>query len=314
MTVFATSLNQTALLLIFIITGYILSRWKIVPENSPAVLANLEKTILIPALVLSTFLNSFTPQMLSEAAELLLAGTVFVVICIVFSFLCARFLSKDPYERNVFAYGLIFPNYGYMGNAVVMAVFPQLFLEYILFTLPLWIMTYVWGISALLLKDGSAKPTWKQRLKDFFSPMLISVLLGGLLSLLQIPVPQFVKDAVTSAGDCVSPLAMLLSGMILAKFPLGQILGIKRVYLVTALRLIVFPGLFLLAMTVVPFPETIAICAVCVLSMPLGMNTVIFPSAYGKDTRVASGMVLVSHVLSCLTIPVIFLLMESLLK
>ena len=314
MTVFATSLNQTALLLIFIITGYILSRWKIVPENSASVLANLEKTLLIPALVLSTFLNSFTPQMLSEAAELLLAGTVFVVICIAFSFLCARFLSKDPYERNVFTYGLIFPNYGYMGNAVVMAVFPQLFLEYILFTLPLWIMTYVWGISALLLKDGSAKPTWKQRLKDFFSPMLISVLLGGLLSLLQIPVPQFVKDAVTSAGDCVSPLAMLLSGMILAKFPLGQILGIKRVYLVTALRLIVFPGLFLLAMTVVPFPETVAICAVCVLSMPLGMNTVIFPSAYGKDTRVASGMVLVSHVLSCLTIPVLFLLMESLLK
>ncbi len=252
--------------------------------------------------------------MLSEAVGLLLAGTVFVVICIAASFLCSRFLSKDPYERNVFTYGLIFPNYGYMGNAVVMAVFPALFLEYILFTLPLWILTYVWGIPALLLKDSSEKPTWKQRIKDFFSPMVISVLLGAALSLLQIPVPQFAKDAVASAGGCVSPIAMLLSGMILGKFPLGKILGIKRVYLITALRLIVFPGLFLLAMTVIPFPQTVAVCTVCVLSMPLGMNTVIFPSAYGKDTRVASGMVLVSHVLSCLTIPVLFLLLEGLLK
>lgn len=314
MSVFTTSLNQTALLLLFIITGYILSRRNIVPENAPSVLANLEKNILIPALVLSTFVNSFTPQMLSEAVGLLLAGTVFVAICIAVSFLCTRFLSKDHYERNMFAYGLIFPNYGYMGNAVVMAVFPQLFLEYILFTLPLWILTYVWGIQALLLKDGSGKSTWKQRLKDFFSPLVISVLLGAALSLLQIPVPQFAKDAFTSAGGCVSPIAMLLSGMILAKFPLGQILGIKRVYLITALRLIVFPGIFLLAMTVIPFPEAVAVCSVCVLAMPIGMNTVIFPSAYGKDTRVASGMVLVSHVLSCLTIPILFLLLEGLLK
>ena len=141
MSVFTTSLNQTALLLLFIITGYILSRRNIVPENAPSVLANLEKNILSPALVLSTFVNSFTPQMLSEAVGLLLAGTVFVAICIAVSFLCARFLSRDHYERNMFAYGLIFPNYGYMGNAVVMAVFPQLFLEYILFTLPLWILT-----------------------------------------------------------------------------------------------------------------------------------------------------------------------------
>jgi len=61
-------------------------------------------------------------------------------------------------------------------------------------------------------------------------------------------------------------------------------------------------------MMLIPMPETFAVCALCSLAMPLGLNTIIIPSAYGKDTRVASGMALVSHILSCITIPVIFLL------
>ena len=46
--------------------------------------------------------------------------------------------------------------------------------------------------------------------------------------------------------------------------------------------------------------------------MPLGLNTIVVPAAYGKDTSVAAGMALVSHLLSCITIPVIFMLYELL--
>ena len=40
--------------------------------------------------------------------------------------------------------------------------------------------------------------------------------------------------------------------------------------------------------------------------MPLGLNTIVIPNAYGKDTTVASGMALISHVLSVISIPLIF--------
>ena len=46
--------------------------------------------------------------------------------------------------------------------------------------------------------------------------------------------------------------------------------------------------------------------------MPLGLNTLVIPAAYGKDTSAAAGMALVSHLLSCITIPLVFLLMEHL--
>jgi len=65
---------------------------------------------------------------------------------------------------------------------------------------------------------------------------------------------------------------------------------------------------------IVPVPRETAICAVCALAMPLGLSTVVVPSGYGLDTRVAAGMALISHLLSCATIPVIFMLFEILVK
>jgi len=313
MTVFSATLNQTAFLLLFILVGYVLSKWKFVPDNAQTVLSKLENTFFIPALVLGTFIDNFTTQTITTAWKLLLGSLALAMIAIGLSLLCVRFCSKDKYERNIYTYGLCFSNFGFMGNAVVSALFPHIFLEYLIFTLPLWTLIYLWGVPVLLMGGSAEKQTLGQRAKSFLNPMFAGMLLGVLIGLTNMPVPQFIRSAVAAAGSCMSPVAMLLTGMTIAQFNLREVLNIKGVYLVTALRLLVFPLLFLGAMLVFPMPETFSICAICSLAMPLGLNTIIIPSALGKDTKVASGMALVSHILSCLTIPVIFMLFQYVL-
>jgi predicted permease len=308
MAVFQATLNQTAFLLSFILMGYLLSRMKIVPENTQAVLSKLENWVFIPALVLGTFISNFNVEKLSSAWALLLSCIALEVVVIALALVCVRICTKSKYEQNIYLYGLCFSNFGFVGNAVVSAIFPEIFLEYLIFTLPLWALIYVWGVPVLLMGDAGEKVSIKARLKNFVNPMFICMLLGMVIGLANIPVPAFINSAVTSAGNCMSPIAMLLTGMTIAKSRLKEILNIKSVYAVSALRLLVFPMLFLAAMLVIPMQETFAVCALCSLAMPLGLNTIIIPSAYGKDTRVASGMALVSHILSCITIPVIFLL------
>ena len=314
MAVFTATLNQTAFLFLFIVLGFVLSRWKFVPDNAQTVLSKLENCVFIPALVLGTFISNFTVEKMGDAWELLLGSLALAVVAIVLSLLCVRFCSKDKYERSIYTYGLCFSNFGFMGNAVVSALFPDIFLEYLIFTLPLWSLIYLWGVPVLLLGDSSSKPNLTQRLKNFVNPMFVCTILGMLIGLLNIPVPQFISSAVSTAGSCMSPVAMLLTGMTIAQFNLREILKIKSVYLVTALRLLGFPLLFLGVLAVLPMPETFATCAICSLAMPLGLNTIIIPSALGRDTKVASGMALVSHILSCLTIPVIFMVFQYILK
>lgn len=313
MTVFIATLEQTGFLFLFILMGYLLARKKLIPDNSQAVLSKLENYVFIPALVLGTFIGNFTPEKITVAAELLLGSLGLGLIAIVLSLLCVRFCSRDPYERSIYTYGLCFSNFGFMGNAVVSALFPDIFMEYLIFTLPLWSLIYLWGVPVLLLGDSGSKPTLAQRLKNFVNPMFVCTLLGMLIGILGIPVPEFIGSAVSAAGSCMSPIAMLLTGMTIARFDLKAVLGIKSVYLVTALRLLVYPLVFIGVMLLVPMEPVFATCALCSLAMPLGLNTIIIPSALGKDTKVASGMALVSHVLSCVTIPAVLMLFGHLL-
>ncbi len=308
MAVFFSTLNQMGFLLLLIIIGYILSRLKAVPDNTATVLSKMENNVFIPALVLGTFMSNFTPEKLQTAAVYLLAGFAVVLVSIPLAILGARLCSKDVYVRKIYAYGLAFSNFGFMGNAVVNALFPEIFMEYLVFTLPFWILIYLYGVPALLIPSEEGKRSLKQRLKPFLNPMFIAMLIGMVIGLLSVKLPDFLSTGVSALGDCMSPVAMLLTGMTIAKIDLKKTFRNLSIYLVSFLRLVVFPLLWLVLVALLKLPQELALCIVAAQAMPLGLNTIVIPSAYGLDTSAASGMALISHLLSCITIALVFLL------
>lgn len=60
------------------------------------------------------------------------------------------------------------------------------------------------------------------------------------------------------------------------------------------------------------FSNTLLTCAFCVMCMPMGLNGIVIPAAYGKDTTDAAGMALITHLLSVVTIPLMFMLFGNL--
>lgn len=106
----------------------------------------------------------------------------------------------------------------------------------------------------------------------------------------------------------MSPIAMLLTGITVSTISLKKTFSDVRTYTISIIRLIVFPLIFLAVANLFLMSETVYICALCSLAMPLGLNTIVIPSAYGKDTSVAAGMAVISHLLSCVTIPLIFMI------
>ena len=308
MTAFITPLSQTASLLIFILLGYLLGKFRLVPENAHTTLSRLETNLFVPALVLSIFIANFTTEKLTIAWQLLLGSCGLLLAGVGLSLLLCRICAKDKYEQNISLYGLVFPNFGFVGNALVGALFPDMFLEYMIFTLPFWTLIYLWGVPVVLMEDAGKKATWKDRLKNFLNPMLICMFLGMIIGILNIPVPAFISSAVSAAGNCMSPVAMLLTGMTIARYDLKNILKVKSIYIASFLRLILYPAIFLALLVIFPMPATFATCALCLLSMPLGLNPIVIPGALGKDTSVASGMALVSHLAGCITIPIMLML------
>ena len=319
------TLNQMIFLFAFILLGYILTKSGYLPASAASILSKLENMIFIPALVLGTFIQNFTVASFSSAWKILLFSLILELVLIPICILICKACAKDKYTQKIYTYGLCFSNFGFMGNAVVAAIFPQYFAQYILFTLPLWSLIYVWGVPTLLIGTDEQKTSLKSRLKAFVNPMFICMIVGMIvgitgISTLALPYEALngtrdtVLKVITVAGDCMSPVAMLLTGITLAGINLKGTLKKGSIYVVSVLRLIIFPLIAIGIFAFVPCPEMLVICTVCSLAMPLGLNTIVVPSAYGKDTSTAAGMALISHLLSVLTIPVIFILLRTVLS
>ncbi len=309
--IFNATLQQMIFLFSLIIIGYILSKLRLLPENSETVLSKLENYLFIPALVLSTFIANFTVDKLKSSGWLLFFSIAIEIVVILLAFLCTRIVTKDEYERKIYLYGLCFSNFGFMGNAVVKALFPEIFLEYIIFTLVLWVLIYMWAVPNLLM-ELQTENSLKQRLKNLVNPMFICMILGIIIGIGNIKLPDFATSLVDSASACMSPVAMLITGITIAKINIKAVLKIKSIYIISILRLLIFPLIFIGAYYILDLniPKSFTVCAVASLAMPLGLNTIVIPSAYGKDTTIASGMALISHILSVVTIPVIFSLIS----
>ena len=312
---FTSILNQMIFLFAFIVIGYILLKGKFIPENSATVLSKLENILFVPALVMGTFIDHCTPETLKTAWRLLLFAVILIVILIVASLLCIKFCFKEEFLRKIGAYGLAFSNFGYMGNAIILAVFPEIFFEYLIFTLPLWFLAYGWGVPVLLISSTGGKQSLKDKIKSFANPMMIGMLIGMVIGLTGLKLPTAVSSVIDAAGSCMSPIAMLLTGITVAKVNLLSLLTKWRIYLLAGLKLVVYPLVYIFICFLLPqnafFTTTVLICGMSVTAMPTGLSNIIVPAGYGKDTTDAAGMALISHALSVITIPLMFMLFEA---
>ena len=123
MELFNPILNQMIFLFAFIVIGFILSKWKFIPQDSAKVISKLENIIFVPALVMFTFINNCTIEVLSSVWKLLILAFAMVFLLIPISLLVAKLCYKEDFLRKIATYGLTFSNFGFMGNAIMNAIF-----------------------------------------------------------------------------------------------------------------------------------------------------------------------------------------------
>lgn len=303
MDIFIPTLNQIAYLFLLMLVGYIIIKVKIIPENSDKVLSKMENYLFIPALVLSTFMTNFKIDNIRVYGSFFLVGLLVSILGAFLATLITKLFFKN---KNTYRYGLAFSNFGFMGNAVVLALFSDLFTEYLIFVLPFWLLVYLWGVPSILSEETNTKVSIKNRLKAFVNPMVISTLIGLFFGLINLKLPLFIESSITTLGNLMTPIAMIITGMTISKLEIVKSLKNIPIYLLSLIRLIIIPLIGIFVINLLDISDNLALCIIIVLSMPLGLNPVIVLNAYEKDVSEVSAMALISHALSLFTIPLIF--------
>lgn len=305
MQVFSSTVNQMLIMFAFISLGFLLNKTKVLPKETTSVIAKLETFVLGPCLALNNFSKNFTVENISKKWHYIVYSAVIVVVAYFLAIILTKFFEKDKYFKNIYIYSFTISNIGYMGQPVVLGVFGEegLF-EYLLFCIPLYAFIYSLGF-AMLVPTTTKKGGW---LKKFINPNFIAFGVGAVIGLLKIKLPSFLQGAISSAGNCMAPLAMILTGFIIANYSIKKLAGIKRIYIASVLRLVVIPLLFFGILTLLKIDSGVIRLTLCSMAMPLGLNTVVFPAAYDMDTSLGASMALVSNIMAVVTIPLMFLL------
>ena len=323
MEVFNLTLTQMLIMFILMVTGYILKKGNFIPYDSSAVISKILAFVLSPALTLNNMITTCTPQTFAENASLMLYGLLTVLVAIGISYpLSALFIRNREkthdlaYQRQIYKYGLTFGNFGYMGSYIVLGIWGDMMLfKYSMFTFVLNIIVYVWGIYILVPKSQNSHSVWSNLKSGILTPPFIAMILGMFLGLTGIAtyVPAVITSALGSAGNCMGPMAMLLAGVVIGEYNFSQLLKDKKIYLATTLRLVIIPALFVGVLKILNINQDIVIITLIAYATPMGLNTIVFPAAYGGDTKTGAAMTMISSALSVITIPLMYYVFAVLL-
>ncbi len=317
MQIFNLTLSQMLMMFSLILVGFLLRKKANIPENAGTVMAKLETYIFVPALSLYTQMTKCTVENFLKHSPLILYGLAIVLAAIIIAHPVSRLFSKDPtsYQRNIYKYALTFGNFGFMGNFIVLGIWGEdVFFEYLLFTFFISVLCNSWGLFILIPKDQGAN-LWQNLKKGLLTPAMIAIFLGMILGLSNAGqyLPDFVHTALKNASDCQGPVAMVLAGFVIGGYKFKDMLSNKKVYFVTLLRLVVIPAIFMVALKLIGADDSIMTLALIAFATPLGLNTIVFPAAYGGETKTGAAMTMISHTLSVITIPVMYLIFIVLL-
>ncbi len=319
MTVFLSTLSPMATLFFCIAIGFLLTKTKIFPDRAGEVMAKMETWIFCPALSFMTMVRFCTIDSIATHATNMFMAAVGVLISMSLAVILARFFVKEKCpERGVYNYALAFANSGYAGDPIVLALFGESALAYYkFFCLPLNIVIYTWGISVLTPSDANKGSVFKRIL----NPPTIALLAGIVMGLLGVGdyLPSFLVSSLDSLKSCMGPVAMLLAGVTIARYDFLGMLKNKKVYIATFLRLIILPTVLIAAtfgiktligsVLNVSIGNDVLFLCFFATATPLGLNTVVFPEAYGGNPKTGASMTMISHTLCIITIPLMYAIM-----
>ncbi len=308
---FSVTLNQMAVMFIFMAAGYILNKTKIIPDINSAsgnTLSRLEMYIFMPALCFNTFSSNLNINTLKEKLPLLFWAVIILAVTFGLSFPLTRLFTRDKLTSAIYIYAFTIPNLGYLGYPLVGAVFgEEILLDFMIFTLPFNLFIYTAGMYIL-------NPKREFSIKSLLNPILISIFAGSAAGLTGLVLPNFFTGALSAGSACVGPVAMILTGIVLARNPVIEMISNIKMYLAAAVRLLLLPAIIGFIMYITGIDRHVTLISACMLALPMGLNNVVFPEAFGGDSKTGAQSCFISNLMGIITVPFVYMLLVYIFK
>jgi len=334
--IFTTMVKNLASLFIIMAVGYLCRKIKVIDDRVSSGLSRLLLWVALPCTSFMSLQREFSYTLLRESVITLFAAFAIFLFGTLLGIIFVKLTKSGPSEGSVWKFGLTFPNVGYAGFPIMMAVYGQSGMIYTsMVNAAFNMLVYSLGI-ALYAGAGSPEPGVRKEqrarrgglsrfpgsrfralapsreavLRIALNPALIATVLGFVFFVCSLKPPEVVGDSLNFLANLTTPLSMIIVGAILAKIDIRKAFTDIRIYFISLIKLAVIPlAAFAVLRLFVKNPVMLGVLTY-LAAMPVGSITAIMAEERGGNSEAASKAVFVSTLLCMVTIPLISMVIQ----
>ncbi len=334
-------------LFLLIGAGFLAARLRILPKEASPYFSTLLLKITLPCTIfISLATKEYDPSFIKDSLLTLGIGLVAFPAMQLLGSAGARLLRVPEGKRGIWAYGCAYPNTGFMGFPICLALFGAEGLALaVIYNITFNI--YVYSIGAIAIAgdgagaaagatagaagaagtagaagaagavsgSGSAggqgrragRPSLK---KVLFTGINFSVLLSLLFYFGRIPVPGPAVIPLTHLSNITTPLSMLITGIAIGQNRGAELFSDRDAWTASAARLLVCPLLLFAVLSHLPIQNRMIVSVISVImGMPVPGVTTVLAETYHGNLGMAAKLSLLTNLLSMVTIPLICMLL-----
>lgn len=295
---FITSLAKMSVVLAAIAAGYLANKLGYLGGEVDRKLTKVILNITMPAMTLGAVATSAELPGTRELVNLLEGVAVFYGMALLLAMLLPRLIGGTKAQQSVWRFALSFPNVGFIGIPVVTAFFgPEAVIYAVIVMLPFNVLSYALG--PVMLSGGFRNFS----VRKLFTPAVVASVAALVMTLFRLRPPVQVGECLNIVGDITAPLSLMVIGSILAGLPIGRVFASPRLWVLTALRLIVLPVLLRLLLQPLGMEELALSVAIVEMAMPVAANGSMLCMEYGGDMDTMAQATFLTTLLSMVTVP-----------
>ena len=321
-------------LFLLIGAGILSARLRILPKEASPYFSTLLLKITLPCTIfISLATKEYDPSFIKDSLLTLGIGLIAFPAMQLLGSAGARLLRVPEGKRGIWAYCCAYPNTGFMGFPICLALFGAEGLALaVIYNITFNIYGYSIGAIAIAgdgagaagdagdsagavpasgSAGGQGAPAGRPSLKKvLFTGINFSVLLSLIFYFGRIPVPGPAVIPLTHLSNITTPLSMLITGIAIGQSRGAELFSDRDAWTASAARLLICPLLLFAVLSHLPIQNRMIVSVVSVImGMPVPGVTTVLAETYHGNLSMAAKLSLLTNLLSMVTIPLICMLL-----
>lgn len=306
------SLSAVAVILILTACGYICSMLGWIKPDAKAFLSKYIMRLAVPVMCIYSLRSRLSLELLQSSWTMLLVPAITTALIFIVSGIIARTMKLPPKQASVFCMMCSVSNAMFIGYSMCLELFGEDCVPYVMvYYLVNTAFVQLVGVTMIKKAGGQSGSSLQDMIVSFFrTPSILGVLIGVLLILLDIQLPELVMTCMKYINNTVTPLALLMAGHIICEIGLKNVRVNRPLLIAMLFRFLIAPGMCMLLCMLFGISGLARDVLVVLTAMPVLTQTVVAAAEYGADEQMAAQGIAVSTLACFVVIPVIMLLLH----